>query len=79
MDTQTQAKLAKQWGTTERVRAVKDALTMLPHNQTPTGLGFTLQHSPSNCLRCRAEIAILELGATVRYFEQLESEQENAT
>lgn len=50
------------WGNPERIQAIQFALGMVPHNQTAIGLGFKLSHSPTNCLRCRAEISLLEIG-----------------
>lgn len=55
-----------EWGNPERVQAIQNALAATPHNQMAVGLGFKLAHSPTSCLRCRADIALLEISAILR-------------
>jgi len=55
-----------EWGHSERVQAIQNALASMPHNQTPVGIGFKLTHSPTNCLRCRADIALLEISTILQ-------------
>lgn len=52
-----------EWGNIERVQAVQYALSALPHEQTAVGMGFKLTHDPARCVRCRANIAILEISS----------------
>lgn len=56
----------KEWGNVERVQTIQQALTIIPHNQIAVGVGFGLTHAPDKCLRCRAEISLLELSTIVQ-------------
>lgn len=59
------AQMAK-WEMPERIAAIRIALDLLPHAQTPIGMGYKLTHQPTNCVRCRAEIALLEISTIVQ-------------
>lgn len=58
--------MGTEWGNNERVQAIQQALATIPHNQQAVGVGFGLTHSPDRCLRCRAEISLLELSTIVQ-------------
>lgn len=66
MNNARQEELLGQWGNNERLSAISNALSTIPHNQTAIGLGFKLTHAPTNCIRCRAIIALLEISAIVQ-------------
>lgn len=57
------------WNNSDRHAAVAQAIARLPHDQTPIGLGFKLRHNPTTCVRCKAEIANLELAAIIKIQE----------
>jgi hypothetical protein len=65
LEFEVNAQIAK-WGMPERLAAIRIALDLLPHAQTPIGMGYKLSHQPTNCVRCRAEIALLELSTIVQ-------------
>lgn len=54
-----------EWGNDQRLESIQQALQNVPHNQTSVGLGFKLNHNPTNCQRCRAEISLLELSTMI--------------
>ncbi len=58
-----------EWNNVSRFGAINQALYRLPHDQEPIGIGFKLRHSPATCIRCRANIALLELGTILRILE----------
>lgn len=58
-----------EWGTNERVEAIKQAIERVPHDQKVMGIGFALSHDPTKCYRCRADISLLELSAQVLTLE----------
>lgn len=57
------------WNNSDRHGAIAQALGRLPHDQTPIGIGFKLRHNPSTCVRCKADIANLELAAIIKIQE----------
>jgi hypothetical protein len=57
------------WDNKARFDSINIALSMVPHDQTAIGLGFRLRHDPTKCPRCRATIALLELGGILQSFE----------
>jgi hypothetical protein len=57
------------WNNGDRFGAIAQAIGRLPHDQTPLGLGFKLTHNPTTCVRCKADIASLELSAIIRMLE----------
>lgn len=52
-----------EWGNDERIKAIQYALSTIQHEQTAVGIGFKLHHDPARCVRCRAEIATLEISS----------------
>lgn len=57
------------WDTDTRINAIHQVINRTPHDQTPVGIGFKLVHSPTVCIRCRANIAILELESLIDFLE----------
>jgi len=69
--------MEESWNNVDRFNAINSALVMVPHQQDPIGLGFRLRHDPTKCVRCKALIAVLELGGIMRVMEsEVESQQE---
>lgn len=62
-----------EWNNLARIGAIHQALYRLPHDQEPIGIGFKLRHNPTNCIRCRANIATLELRRIIEILENGES------
>jgi len=58
------------WDNSTRFEAINNAIANLPHDQYPMGMGFRLAHNPTNCRRCKASIATLELASIIRYMEE---------
>lgn len=57
------------WDNLSRFRSIHEALNRLSHDEIAVGLGFKLTHNPANCIRCRANIAALELSSIVQLLE----------
>lgn len=71
-----------EWGNPQRIGVLFEAIGRLHHDQMPRGLGFNLSHNPAACLRCRANIALLELSAVIKILENgdmLEGEEESSS
>jgi len=66
--------MEESWNNLDRIGAINQALYKLPHDQEPIGMGFKLRHNPTTCIRCRATIAILELGRIIYILENGEPE-----
>jgi hypothetical protein len=57
------------WNNHNRFNAVFLAINQMHHDQTPIGIGFKLRHDPTQCVRCKANIAALELQAIINNYE----------
>ena len=49
------------WDNIDRFGAIAQAINRIPHDQMTVGMGFKLRHNPEYCVRCKAQIASLEL------------------
>ena len=49
-----------------------ELIGMQHHDEIPIGMGFKLRHNPSSCRRCKANIALLEIAAILRMYENEE-------
>jgi hypothetical protein len=57
------------WENHNRFNAIFWAIGSMHHDQMPIGIGFKLRHDPTQCMRCKANIAALELQAIIRHYE----------
>lgn len=57
------------WDNSDRFGAIGAAISRVPHDQVPIGLGFKLRHNPASCTHCKAQIAALELASIIRLLE----------
>jgi len=60
------------WGNPERIGALMELIGMQHHDQIPIAMGFKLRHNPASCRRCKANIALLELAAILKMYENQE-------
>lgn len=61
--------MEREWDNRARFDSINFALSLLAHDQAPIGLGFRLRHDPTKCPRCKATIAVLELGGIINALE----------
>ena len=67
--------MESEWENSDRFGAIAQAISRVPHDQVPIGLGFKLRHNPASCVHCKAQIASLELAAIIRLMENERSEE----
>ena len=71
------AVMESNWDNPQRIGVLFEVIGRLPHDQMPRGMGFSLSHNPTSCLRCKANIALLELSAVIRILENADGEEES--
>lgn len=64
------------WDNPARFNAIFSVIDRLPHDQAPMGMGFKLIHNPATCIRCKAQIALLEMNAIINILSGKEEEGE---
>lgn len=72
--------MESEWNNKSRFDSINVAIDLLPHTQSPIGMGFRLRHDPTRCYACKARISLLELSGIIHSYESyFEAEKEGMT